>query len=175
MSIPPIIWHKIISYLPNPNNLMLVNKYFKQLLGDDNFWRYKIFFVYPNYIQLKPDNLSYAQWYKRLSQAGHLYGTDENYKNPQLLMPNLTQYKNCFGRQYYIDIFGQLLYNEKDVMKMCEYGEYYPADGEGYDGQVYTNLGTRLKNNGSVVDQDPIKIMDDVAMVHPTNIGDFLC
>ena len=89
-------------------------------------------------------------------------------------MSNVTQYRNCFGRHYYVDIFGQLWYSEEDVTEIWYYGESYEADDEPTDDFVYTNLGTRLKSLGHRVNQRPIKIMDNVNMVHPTSIGDFI-
>ena len=134
----------------------------------------KLCFVYPNHVQLKPTTLTYFQWYKRLARAGDLYVTNTSYKNPQLLLPNVIQYCNCFGRQCCVDIFGQLWYSEKDVCLLSLYGidfdnhvelddDLCPPIWE-HDYEVLVTLSLRR----------PTLIMTKVMMVHLTNIGDFI-
>lgn len=171
MILPLILWYKILSYVVNYDNLRVANKYFNRILTHDDFWRYKTLFDYPELVRLKPDHQTYGQWYYRISKSGDLYFKSHGLRQDILIMSNINQCKHCCDRYYFIDIFSQLWYHQIDDLNVGYYGEYYRF----YEDNVnYMNIGTWLISNNYNVGDNIIKIMDNVKMIHPTSIGDFI-
>lgn len=107
LSLPKFIKYKCFSDLPvcDINSLKLTAKTLNLTLTNDEFWQFKVSMTYPNFIQSKSPDLTFEEWYHRLSRIGLVYyeGNSDCYQADHTIMvvPG-----NCHC--YYIDVFGSL-------------------------------------------------------------------
>ena len=111
-------------------------------------------------------NVSWLTWYYRVANSGTLHTYNNKTKKTSVICPNdIYKMSTCLNRNYYLDLHGQLYYDNKEIPYLFEtwFGakplSYYPHQ---YPAQILTSY---LKN---------AQIHNRVKCMIPTNYGDFI-
>lgn len=105
---PKDIKYKILVELPIGDlaKMCQTNKKYQEICNNDEFWRRKLIFDFPEY--LKPENLNHKEWYDRIINSGNLYSTE---------FPNVLVAENVYkcypideDHLFYIDMYYNLYF-----------------------------------------------------------------